>query len=214
MPFTVLPRRIEARSSALADEVHAVLAEAILDGRLAPGQRLRDVALAEHLGVSRTPVREALLRLERQGLIEVSAHRYTRVTEPSPTLQSEAVEFLGYVAGMGLRLGLPRMSDAQIAELAGLVDDILSAVEQRDEPRARQRSGELHRAIIHASGNRVYANVLDEYALPMRRFLSQWSPYEGDRDEAIDSYRALMRAIRARDGVVAETILRAQHGLA
>ena len=63
------------RGTVLGDEVYARLGEAILDGSLAPGERLRDHDLAEWLGVSRTPVREALQRLERVGLVEVSPHR-------------------------------------------------------------------------------------------------------------------------------------------
>ncbi len=64
----------------LSDEVYARIGAAILDGTLAPGERLRDVDIATQLGISRTPVREALQRLERFGLVEVAVGRYTRVS--------------------------------------------------------------------------------------------------------------------------------------
>ena len=72
---------LEPRGAVLGDEVYALLGEAILDGRLPAGERLRDQELAERLGVSRTPVREALQRLERTGLVEVAPNRYTRVSD-------------------------------------------------------------------------------------------------------------------------------------
>jgi DNA-binding GntR family transcriptional regulator len=64
---------------AVKDEVYAALLEWIVDGTLGPGERVRDKELAEALGVSRTPVREALQRLEDAGLVETSASRWTRV---------------------------------------------------------------------------------------------------------------------------------------
>src|SRR6478752_2512141 len=77
-PMTVPFSPLDPRGTVLGDEVFARLGEAILDGQLAPGERLRDHELAQRLGVSRTPVREALQRLERTGLVEVSPNRYTR----------------------------------------------------------------------------------------------------------------------------------------
>ena len=79
--------------------MYARLGEAILDGSLAPGERLRDHELAERLGVSRTPVREALQRLERTGLVEVAPNRYTRVTTPNDKVQADVFEFVGVPHG-------------------------------------------------------------------------------------------------------------------
>src|SRR5690606_3454106 len=103
---TAVPHRREARSStigndmteklpltpittsdaALGDVVYSVLGTAIRDGVLPAGRRLRDVEVAEALGVSRTPVREALQRLARIGLVEVSASRYTKVAQHDDAL--------------------------------------------------------------------------------------------------------------------------------
>ena len=69
--------------SLLRDDVYVRLRDAIVDGTFTPGEQLRDGDLAQWLGVSRTPVREALQRLERAGLVEVSPHRYTRVSHPN-----------------------------------------------------------------------------------------------------------------------------------
>ena len=63
----------------LRDQAYAQLRDAILDGTLEPGEHLRDAAIADWLGLSRTPIREALARLEEYGLVETSPNRYTRV---------------------------------------------------------------------------------------------------------------------------------------
>ena len=110
MPVMTTPfAPLEPRGAVLGDEVYALLGEAILDGRLAPGERLRDQELAERSGVSRTPVREALQRLERTGLVEVSPNRYTRVSAPSDKVQADTHEFFVYLMGNAVRIALPAL---------------------------------------------------------------------------------------------------------
>src|SRR4051794_31635876 len=87
---------LESRTAILGDEIYTMLGQAIRDGRLTPGQRLRDIELATALGVSRTPVREALQRLARIGLVEVSANRYTRVSVPDERVLADTYEFIVY----------------------------------------------------------------------------------------------------------------------
>ena len=112
VPFTPL----DPRGTVLGDEVYSRLGEAILDGTLAPGERLRDQELAERLGVSRTPVREALQRLERTGLVEVAPNRYTRVTTPNDKVQADVYELVVYLMGIALRMSLSRCSDEVLAD--------------------------------------------------------------------------------------------------
>lgn len=111
MRATLDPIRLNG-GTILSDEVYARIGAAILDGTLPAGARLRDVELAEQLGVSRTPVREALQRLERFGLVEVAVGRYTRVSEPSDRLREETGEFTAYFMGNALRIALQRCSGA------------------------------------------------------------------------------------------------------
>jgi DNA-binding GntR family transcriptional regulator len=82
------PRRL------LRDVVFDKILSAVLDGTLVPGERLNDVELVKWLGVSRTPVREALVRLASYGLVEIEANRYTRVASLDADLYGESLEFL------------------------------------------------------------------------------------------------------------------------
>ena len=118
----------------LGDEVHARIGAAILDGTLSPGQRLRDVDLALQLGVSRTPVREALQRLERFGLVEVAVGRYTRVSTPDDRVREETGEFTAYLMGNALRIALQRCTDAQHSTIVELMDAVVDSAHRGWQP--------------------------------------------------------------------------------
>lgn len=138
MPHRTGP--VEQETQRLADAVYERLGEAIIEGALEPGARIRDQDIAADLGVSRMPVREALQRLERIGLIEMSASRFTRVTEVSKHDIRDTFEFLGHQAHAAVRMAVPRMTDEErekavelahsVAELARTIDpDDVDAVQ-------------------------------------------------------------------------------------
>lgn len=205
---------IEPRGTVLGDEVYARLGEAILDGRLAPGERLRDQELAEWLGVSRTPVREALQRLERTGLVEVSPNRYTRVSIPDPSLLQETHEFAVLMLGDIVRLAVVRCSDEQLAVLVEQLDDVIAASRADDRLGIIDRSAILFATVTHAARNRAFVVVMREAELVIRRNLAGWHPYIECPIRRSEAYEDLRDALIARDPDRAERALRAQHGLA
>jgi len=95
---TTGPRRL------LRDVVFDKMLAAIVDGTLEPGERLNDDQLVKWLGVSRTPVREAIAQLHSYGLVEIEANRYTRVAERDETVYAEASELLGGLHDLGEKL--------------------------------------------------------------------------------------------------------------
>lgn len=105
----------------LRDVTYDRLLEAILDGHFAPGERLYDDLLADWLQVSKTPVKEAVARLADQGLVEVRANKYTRVSDVSPDDLVDVLEMLGALLSAVLR-GLPRDS----AEAALVADRVVA----------------------------------------------------------------------------------------
>lgn len=214
MPIDAPARRLEANGPALAHRVYDLLAQAILDGRLAPGERVRDVDLAAQLGISRTPVREAMQRLQRQGMIEVARHRYTRVAAHDESTTAETVEFVGLLAGAGLRVGVERMSEADLAACTTLIDELIDASERDDVAAVRTGSARFYEQVSRAAQNRLYTAVLSELGTPLRRFLADWVPLRGEPALRTQNYRRLREAVAVRDGRIAETIVREQHGLA
>lgn len=103
-----------ASRTLLRDQVTDKIRAAILDGTLEPGERLHDDQLIDWLGVSRTPIREALASLANEGLIEMAANRYTRVAKPDPDEVLDALRTLGVLIGGIVRLTVPVMTNSQI----------------------------------------------------------------------------------------------------
>lgn len=203
---------LEPSRAVLGDEVYARLGEAILDGRLAPGERLRDHELAEWLGVSRTPVREALQRLERVGLVEVSPHRYTRVSQPRQ--QSDTIELVGYNMGLAVRMAASRADDDALELALERLDDVIAASRADDPVALAAASHAFFSVVTRASGNIALLQFIREYEIAIRRDMVGWQPFIEcpiGRTAAYEQFRA---AFKARDGDHAEDVLRGIHGLA
>lgn len=203
---------LEPRGAVLGDEVYARLGEAILDGRLAPGARLRDHELAEWLGVSRTPVREALQRLERAGLVEVSPHRYTRVSQPNQ--QSDTVELVGYNMGLAVRMACARADDEMLGDALERLGEVIVASGADDAPGLAAASHAFFRIVTRASGNLALRQFVREYEIAIRRDMVGWQPFLECPIARTSAYEEFREAFVARDGDRAEQLLRRIHGLA
>jgi DNA-binding GntR family transcriptional regulator len=204
---------VNPRGTVLGDAVYNAIGEAILDGRLAPGQHLRDQELAGWLGVSRTPVREALQRLQRTGLVEVSPNRYTRVTQHEPELVEEIHEFVVLLLGNITRLAVQRADDATRAEIVSQIDDLLVASKADDRMGMLDRSTRLFTTLTEAAGNRAFARVMREAELTIRRNVAGWHPFPEWPETRSAGYEAFRDAVAAGDADAAERALRTQHGL-
>lgn len=194
--------------------MYSVLGEAILEGRLAPGERLRDHELAQRLGVSRTPVREALQRLEVIGLVEVSPNRYTRVSTPTAASQQYTQEFVTLLMGNAALLALPRCDDQTLESLLEQAEDIVEASRSDDPSRILAASARFFPALTHATLNPAFVRVLREAEFALRRNLVGWRPPISDEPTRTALYQEFRDAIAARDGVAAEVSLRRLHLLA
>jgi DNA-binding GntR family transcriptional regulator len=205
---------VDPRGTVLGDEVYTAIGEAILDGRLQPGEHLRDHELARWLGVSRTPVREALQRLERTGLVEVAPNRYTRVTVPDPDLLSETHEFVVLLLGDIVRLAASRASDEALEVAVRQTDAVIAASRADDRLGIVEHSARLFATLTDAAGNRAFLRVMREAELVIRRNLAGWHPFIECPIRRSEGYEAFRAAMTARDGAAAQRALLAQHGLA
>jgi len=142
MPVPVPDSALVTPRTLLRDVVYAKMISAIEDGTLAPGERLNDDQLTAWLGVSRTPVREAIARLVAKGFVEMAANRYTKVSSLSATEYDYASQFLA---------GLHRLA----LEQATAVDEAVRA-----EVAARASAA---RRAIEEEGLAGYRDVLDAY---------------------------------------------------
>lgn len=201
------------RGTALGDEVYVRLGEAILDGSLAPGERLRDHDLAEWLGVSRTPVREALQRLERVGLVEVSPHRYTRVSTPNSKAQADTLEFVAYLMGNAARMAVVHASDEVLADAAAELESVIAASRADDYDELMRTSHIFFAKLTRATGNVAIMRFMREAELAIRRNVSTWRPLIECPIGRTAAYEEFRDALTRRDGARAEELLRELHGL-
>jgi DNA-binding GntR family transcriptional regulator len=205
---------LNPHGTVLGDEVYRALGEAILDGTLPPGERLRDHEMAERLGVSRTPVREALQRLERIGLVEVSPHRYTRVSVPDDKLIRDTDEFVAYTMGNCLRIAVARSDDAMFEIVLRGADAVVEASRADDRLALMESSTTFFQQVVYATGNVAFLTVLREAEMAIRRNLAGWAPFIACPVTRTGQYERMRDALAARDGALAESLMREIHGFA
>lgn len=153
----------------LRDEAYDVLRAAIVSGELAPGQVVRDGELAEQVGLSRTPVREALARLTDEGLVESKPNAYTRVTPLSRRDCTEAFVLLRALHVLAVREAVPRLTDDDIVAMRNANADFAAALAANDVEAALAADDELHGVVVSATDNRTLATTLDRLVLRIRR---------------------------------------------
>jgi DNA-binding GntR family transcriptional regulator len=137
----------------VGDVVYEALLAAINEGRLTPGQRIHDNALAGQLGVSRTPVREALQRLRNDGMIEASAHRYTRVAIITPDQVGDALLVWHSLYKLLLEEVVPKARKQDISTMKADHVRFRKALERLDAVRVASANYDLYNRLIDRSSN-------------------------------------------------------------
>lgn len=188
-----------------ADQVHSQLRDAILSGELRPNHRLVEVTLADELGVSRTPVREALLRLRQEGLVIQSHGWLVRDHDPAEVL--EYLEARAALESVTARLAAKRIDESQLATLRELLD----AMEDRTRSRREINSlnSRFHALISEAGGNVVLTKFARGTDINYWTFTTPVVFTEADDRRVDDDHRALLEALERRDANAAESIARA-----
>jgi DNA-binding GntR family transcriptional regulator len=183
-----------------SDFIAALLRELILAGDLKPGEPLRQRDLAERFGVSPTPVREALRRLESEGLVRYDPHRGSTVIEADASTIKEKYQIRAVLEGLAASLAAPKISDEDIRELESinerLADNSLGPGEVNDLNRT------LHFRIYEMAGSPLL--------LALMRLLWQSFPQgphvPRPREESIAQHKQLIEALRRRDAADAQAI--------
>jgi DNA-binding GntR family transcriptional regulator len=153
----------------LAERAYGALLDAIVTGRLEPGQRLRDQELAEALGVSRTPVREALRQLQDEGLVEAKGNAYTRVAPVRSERLAEAFPVVAALHALATRLGVPALTRTDLRDLEAHNAARTAALKRRDVPGAIAADDRFHDVIITAARNKEIERLLARLMPHLRR---------------------------------------------
>lgn len=161
------PRGIHKRSL-LRNDVYESIRDAIVDGTFAPGERLRDPELEAWLGVSRTPIREALLRLERAGLIVSQPGRATIVAPLDPVSTVGAQQVVAAMHELAVRLAVPLLGEAELSSMTEANAQFAAAIKRADVDAALAADDQFHGIPVGACGNEMVPVVLDQ-AMPVLR---------------------------------------------
>ena len=144
----------------LRDTAYEKVCAAIVDGTLAPGEPLHDEELCGWLGLSRTPVRDALSRLREEGLVEMAPQRFTRVAGLTVRDVHEVVPLLAVVHGLATELGVPRLRPADVRELRRQNEAFVAALRDRDRLAAYRADDRFHAIFVDRCGNPEVPRVL------------------------------------------------------
>ena len=137
----------------LRDVIFDTLREAIIVGELKPGQRRMEVQLAEKMGVSRTPVREEIRKLELEGLVEMLPRKGAHVAELSVKDIMDVLEVRATLAGLATSLSATRITDDEKKELRHLLDQFINYVEKENLQGSIKKDVEFHDVIYRSSRN-------------------------------------------------------------
>jgi DNA-binding GntR family transcriptional regulator len=195
-----------AERTLLRDHAYQEIRAAIVDGGLAPGEVIRDFELAERLGLSRAPVREALARLADEGLVETKPQSWTRVT---PLVLREARDALAVVRAMhelAVREAVPRFTPAHVQAMRAANARFAEAIRIGDVPGALVADDEVHGVCLDVCGNRALIGTIERYTPLIRRLERQRFGTLPGR-QSVRLHDRLIRACAAGDvdGAVALT---------
>ena len=195
-------KRIDVR--ALHREVAAKIREMIRKGVFVRGQRIVEADVCEQIGVSRTPLREALRMLESEGLVELFPHKGVFIRQPSMDEIQEMFEVMGVLEGTCARLTAEKMTTAGWQKIERLHRKLETHYAEGDREKYISANNVFHALVQELAGNRV----LDEAVAKLREKVALYRHqqiYEDRRfDESIREHREILEAFRRRDPDAAE----------
>ena len=209
-PAAISPELPPVPRQQLHDTVVDHLRRFIVEGVLEPGRKLNERELCETLGISRTPLREALKVLAAEGLIEISPNRGASVSKMSEAELRETFEFMSGLEAFSGELACERITPAEIAEIKALHYAMLACRAQNDLAGYYSRNQAIHDKINEAARNSALRQtyIAVNRRLQALRFRSNFETAKWDR--AVHDHAEMLEALDARDGKRLAAILR-QH---
>ena len=191
----------------LRDDVYESLRNAIVDGTFAPGERLKDTQLEDWLGVSRTPIREALLRLERAGLVITQPGKATTVAPFDLASTISAQQVAAAMHELAAQLAVPAITEAQIDAMVAANSAFALALDVLDADAALDADHAFHTVFVEASGNLLIADVLEQTTPLLHRVERMRFASFAGRD-SVTQHDAIVQAARAGDTAGAAVLVR------
>jgi DNA-binding GntR family transcriptional regulator len=199
-----LPRLPIAQPRPLREQAYGTLRQAIVEGAYPAGAKLVEAELAAALSISRTPVREALHKLELEGLVERSPGGGLRVAALSPGEIEEIYGLRAVLEGYAARLAAPRTTPADAARLTAILDASATAMADDDRQRLLRLNVEFHAALVALAGSRRLSALARSLGEQITRYRAATLRIGGQDALGLAEHRGIVAALAAGDAAEAE----------
>ncbi|MBQ7954549.1 MAG: GntR family transcriptional regulator [Lachnospiraceae bacterium] len=187
----------------LRDVVFNTLRQAILTGELKPGERLMEIHLANRLGVSRTPIREAIRKLELEGLVIMIPRRGAEVAKITEKSLQDVLEVRRALDALSVELACERISEEELIQLKNACDEFEKATHTKDPKKIAKADVELHDIIVKATGNSRLVQMVNNLSEQMYRYRFEYIKDASKHQRLIDEHRVIYESIRNKDKTTA-----------
>lgn len=192
----------------LRDVVFNTLRQAILKGELEPGERLMEIQLADRLGVSRTPIREAIRKLELEGLVLMIPRKGAEVAKISEKSLRDVLEVRRSLEELAIELACQRMSDSDIEDLEIAQNAFREAVITGDAMTIAETDEHYHDIIYNGTGNNRLVQILNNLREQMYRYRLEYIKDAEKRQILVVEHEQILKAVRGRKAAEAQTLIR------
>lgn len=191
----------------MRDEVYELLLQWVVELRLEPGAKLRDADLADQLGVSRTPVREAIRRLEDQGFVETSAASWTRVARIDTDQARQLYPIIKTLEELALESGFDAIDESTIHRMATINDELRQAVSDADFLQASEADLRFHDAFVNRCENQELKKLLSALKLKIRRIENAFFRNSSRATDSAGEHAQFVDSLRERNLATAKSAL-------
>ncbi len=192
----------------LRDVVFNTLRQAILTGELKPGERLMEIHLANKLGVSRTPIREAIRKLELEGLVIMIPRRGAEVAQITEKSLKDVLEVRRAMDALCVELACDRITDEELENLRQACDNFEAAVKTKDAKKIAQADVALHDIILQATGNQRLIQLVNNLSEQMYRYRFEYIKDFSQHENLIAEHRIIYQGIMHKDKATAASAAR------
>lgn len=192
----------------LRDVVFNTLRQEILTGRLKPGERLMEIHLANKLGVSRTPIREAIRKLELEGLVIMIPRRGAEVAQITLKSLKDVMEVRCALDVLAIELACERMDAETLANLLAACENFSTAVQTKDTRKMAEADVAFHDIIVHSTGNTRLIQLVNNLSEQMYRYRFEYLKDITSHEMLEKEHEEMYQSILKKDKVSAAEVVR------
>lgn len=183
----------------LWDVVFKTLRQAILTGQLEPGERLMEIQLAKRLGVSRTPIREAIRKLELEGLVTMVPRKGARVAQITQKSMKDVLEVRVALDALAVQLACERITEEELEHLRWAGAEFERAVRTKDATQIAQADVVFHDCILKASGNDRLEQIVNNLSEQIYRYRLEYVKDARYHGRLVEEHKMILDGLESRD---------------